>query len=200
LGLLLNQGPNTVVGLTRLTSPCAHLAPLPDLATGAANSGGQPKAGVDTGPLQLIEGGLIEDIKVSSSRAAVRGRVAANSRGADQHPVRAPPHWWILQSLGWAVDFRGKDDLEVAITSDLPDPDIGILKKPRLVSKVRSHAPAEPRGRSDTTAHGLTFIQWAQVTKDVSEMVYAHASKGELTITLGGDHSLVSRKNTVGLS
>lgn len=40
------------------------------------------------------------------------------------------------QSLGWQVDFNGKDDLSTALTSDLPDPDIGILKKPRLVSKV----------------------------------------------------------------
>lgn len=49
-----------------------------------------------------------------------------------------------LQSLGWEVDFRGKDDLQTALTSDAPDPDIGILKKPRLVSKVNTTRSAEP--------------------------------------------------------
>jgi hypothetical protein len=29
-----------------------------------------------------------------------------------------------------------------------------------------------------------------QVTKELAERVYAHASKGQLTVTLGGDHSL----------
>lgn len=31
-----------------------------------------------------------------------------------------------------------------------------------------------------------------QVTKELAERVYAHSSKGQLTVTLGGDHSLVS--------
>jgi arginase len=30
-----------------------------------------------------------------------------------------------------------------------------------------------------------------QVTESVAKRVYAHASKGQLTVTLGGDHSLV---------
>ncbi|GAA5832664.1 hypothetical protein JCM11251_001403 [Rhodosporidiobolus azoricus] len=96
---------------------------------GCPFSGGQPKAGVDTGPLQLIESGLIQDI----------------------------------ENLGWKVDFAGADTLVNSIVSDKPDPDIGRLKKPRLVS---------------------------QVNKEVAERVYAHSSKGELTVTLGGDHSL----------
>ena len=33
----------------------------------------------------------------------------------------------------------------------------------------------------------------SQVNQEVAERVYAHASKGELTVTLGGDHSLVRR-------
>ncbi|GAA5890018.1 hypothetical protein JCM6882_009201 [Rhodosporidiobolus microsporus] len=96
---------------------------------GCPFSGGQPKAGVDTGPLQLIESGLIPDI----------------------------------ESLGWKVDFAGADTLVEPLVSETPDPDIGKLKKPRLVS---------------------------QVNKEVAERVYAHSSKGELTVTLGGDHSL----------
>lgn len=31
-----------------------------------------------------------------------------------------------------------------------------------------------------------------KVTKELAERVYSHASKGQLTVTLGGDHSLVS--------
>ncbi|GAA5895822.1 arginase [Sporobolomyces salmoneus] len=97
---------------------------------GCPFSGGQPKAGVDAGPLQLIESGLVQDI----------------------------------EGLGWKVDFQGADKLTQSIHSNgSDDPDIGILKKPRLVSKV---------------------------CQEVAERVYAHASKGELTVTLGGDHSL----------
>ncbi|GAA6027824.1 hypothetical protein JCM8097_001734 [Rhodosporidiobolus ruineniae] len=96
---------------------------------GCPFSGGQPRAGVDTGPLQLIESGLIQDIEF----------------------------------LGWKVDFAGADTLVEPLVSDTPDPDIGKLKKPRLVSKVN---------------------------QEVAERVYSHASKGELTVTLGGDHSL----------
>uniref|UniRef100_A0A2R2JFW7 Arginase n=2 Tax=Glaciozyma antarctica TaxID=105987 RepID=ARGI_GLAA1 len=96
---------------------------------GCPFSGGQPKAGVHSGPLQLIESGLLNDI----------------------------------ENLGWTVDFAGADALAVSIVSDTPDPDIGRLKQPRLVSRV---------------------------TKDVADRVYAHASKGQLTVTLGGDHSL----------
>ncbi|GAA5849284.1 hypothetical protein JCM8547_006502 [Rhodosporidiobolus lusitaniae] len=92
-------------------------------------SGGQPRAGVDTGPLQLIESGVIQDI----------------------------------EGLGWKVDFAGADTLVDVLQTDKPDPDIGILKKPRLVSEVN---------------------------KAVAQRVFEHSSKGELTITLGGDHSL----------
>ncbi|GAA6025685.1 hypothetical protein JCM10207_003827 [Rhodosporidiobolus poonsookiae] len=96
---------------------------------GCPFSGGQPRAGVDTGPLQLIESGLVQDV----------------------------------EALGWKVDFAGADTLVAPLTSDGPDPDIGKLKKPRLVSKVN---------------------------QEVAERVYAHSSQGQLTITLGGDHSL----------
>ncbi|KAL8286263.1 hypothetical protein RQP46_004751 [Phenoliferia psychrophenolica] len=103
--------------------------PLTAGIVGCPFSGGQPKAGVDTGPLQLIESGLLQDI----------------------------------ETLGWAVDFAGPDSVGTSITSDAPDPDIGILKRPRLVSKV---------------------------TKELADRVYEHSAKGQLTVTLGGDHSL----------
>ncbi|GAA5974470.1 hypothetical protein JCM11641_003235 [Rhodosporidiobolus odoratus] len=96
---------------------------------GCPFSGGQPKAGVDTGPLQLIESGLLDDVK----------------------------------NLGWDVDFAGADTLVEPLVGEGPDPDIGKLKKPRLVSKVN---------------------------QQVAARVHEHSSKGQLTITLGGDHSL----------
>ncbi|GJN90170.1 hypothetical protein Rhopal_003169-T1 [Rhodotorula paludigena] len=68
-----------------------------------------------------------------------------------------------VEDLGWKVDFAGADTLVSPLVSDTPDPDIGKLKKPRLVSNVN---------------------------KEVAERVYSHASKGQLTVTLGGDHSL----------
>ncbi|GAA6059744.1 hypothetical protein JCM10212_001952 [Sporobolomyces blumeae] len=104
--------------------------PLTAGIVGCPFSGGQPKAGVDAGPLQLIESGLVEDI----------------------------------ERLGWNVDFQGADKLTNSIISDgSADPDIGKLKKPRLVSKV---------------------------CRELAERVSEHAKKGELTVTLGGDHSL----------
>jgi len=69
-----------------------------------------------------------------------------------------------INGLGWQVEFAGPDS--VATEIDEPeerDPPIGKLKRPRLVSKV---------------------------TKELSERVYEHASRGQLTVTLGGDHSL----------
>ncbi|KDE05345.1 arginase [Microbotryum lychnidis-dioicae p1A1 Lamole] len=104
-------------------------SPLTAGIVGCPFSGGQPKEGVDTGPRQLIEAGLLDDIK----------------------------------TLGYHVEFEGADSLATSLTSDQPDPDIGILKKPRLVSKV---------------------------TQELADKVFAHASKGHLTVTLGGDHSL----------
>lgn len=42
------------------------------------------------------------------------------------------------QGLGWKVDFQGADKLTQSVHSDgTEDPDIGVLKKPRLVSRVR---------------------------------------------------------------
>jgi len=104
---------------------------LPDQKTvaivGCPFSGGQPRAGVDQGPIHLINAGLVDQLK----------------------------------SLGWIVDFNGHHQFEdISITSDPP---IGILKNPRLVSKV---------------------------SEAVARTVGGHAKAQKLPLTLGGDHSL----------
>lgn len=50
--------------------------------------------------------------------------------------------------MGWEVDTSDIDSeaLMNSVVSDGPDPDIGMLKKPRLVSKVR-HCLATGKGR-----------------------------------------------------
>lgn len=85
--------------------------------------------------------------------------------GVDQGPVSLVKAGLVqqLESLGWAVKFDGHhqfEDIAAAVGEDAP---IGILKNPRLVSRV---------------------------TEAVSKAVGAHAAKGELPLTLGGDHSL----------
>jgi len=94
---------------------------------GCPFSGGQPKPGVDQGPIHLVNAGLVKQ----------------------------------LEEIGWIVKFDGHHQFEeVSATSDPP---IGILKNPRLVSKV---------------------------SKAVAEAVGSHARKGEMPVTIGGDHSL----------
>ncbi|KAH9483948.1 Arginase [Psilocybe cubensis] len=87
----------------------------------------KPKAGVDQGPIHLVEAGLIGQ----------------------------------LENLGWKVVFDGHHQFEEI--NALHDPPIGILKNPRLVSRV---------------------------TQSVAQVVGEHAAKGQLPVTLGGDHSL----------
>ncbi|KAK9899740.1 arginase [Cystobasidium minutum MCA 4210] len=94
---------------------------------GCPFSGGQPKPGVDDGPMRLVEAGLLDDVK----------------------------------NLGWDIDFS--DHHKFAIIDEKDDPPIGKLKRPRLVSKTN---------------------------EDVAESVYNSAKHGNLTLTLGGDHSL----------
>jgi arginase len=117
-----------------------------------------PSSLEQTGPLQLIESGVIQDI----------------------------------ESLGWAVDFAGVDTVVSPLVgaSDKPDPDIGILKKPRLVSEVRL-SPHNAIFCSNTDKDARMSVWNAQVNQEVAKRVYEHSSKGQLTITLGGDHSLV---------
>jgi len=66
-----------------------------------------------------------------------------------------------LVGLGWKVQFDGHHQFEEVDAAG--DPPIGKLKNPRLVSRV---------------------------TKAVAKVVGDHAKKGELPVTLGGDHSL----------
>ncbi|RDB21199.1 Arginase [Hypsizygus marmoreus] len=94
---------------------------------GCPFSGGQPRPGVDKGPIHLVEAGLIDQIA----------------------------------ELGWKVNFDGHHQFEEVDAK--VDPPIGILKNPRLVSRV---------------------------TEAVAQAVSSHARKGELPVTLGGDHSL----------
>lgn len=68
-----------------------------------------------------------------------------------------------LRELGWSVLFDGHHQFDAINT--LTDPPIGVLKNPRLVSKV---------------------------SQAVAEAVGSHAKKGHLPVTIGGDHSLVS--------
>ncbi|SCZ87823.1 BZ3500_MvSof-1268-A1-R1_Chr2-3g05291 [Microbotryum saponariae] len=130
-------------------------SPLTAGIVGCPFSGGQPKEGVDTGPRQLIEAGLLDDIK----------------------------------TLGYHVEFEGADSLATSLTSDQPDPDIGILKKPRLVSKVGVETPAVKCDHCQINSSMMSL--YFQVTQELADRVFAHASKGHLTVTLGGDHSLV---------
>ncbi|KAJ7085670.1 hypothetical protein B0H15DRAFT_363235 [Mycena belliarum] len=102
-------------------------SPMTAAIVGCPFSGGQPRVGVDQGPIHLVQAGLVEQ----------------------------------LTELGWTVKFDGHhqfEEVNVAV-----DPPIGKLKNPRLVSKV---------------------------TEAVAKAVGEHAKKGELPVTLGGDHSL----------
>lgn len=94
---------------------------------GCPFSGGQPRLGVDKGPIHMVEAGLVEQIA----------------------------------GLGWKAKFNGHHQFDGVTIQD--DPPIGILKNPRLVSRV---------------------------TEAVAKTVTEHALKGDLPVTLGGDHSL----------
>lgn len=94
---------------------------------GCPFSGGQPRAGVDQGPIHVVRAGL-----------------------ADQ-----------IEELGWIVQFDGHHQFEEVSATN--DPPIGILKNPRLVSRV---------------------------SEAVAKVVGGHAQKGQLPVTIGGDHSL----------
>jgi arginase len=97
---------------------------------GCPFSGGQPKAGVDTGPHHLIDFGLLDQIK----------------------------------ELGYNVSFGGHQQFaEIMTMANLEDPDVGKLKRPRYVGSV---------------------------TRALSAAVEERCRKGELALTLGGDHSL----------
>jgi arginase len=68
----------------------------------------------------------------------------------------------LFTQLGWKIEFDGHHMFEEI--SAATDPPIGKLKNPRLVSGV---------------------------TQAVANVIVGHAKKGQLPVTLGGDHSLV---------
>lgn len=106
-------------------------------------SGGQPRAGVDLGPNRLISAGLVNQIS----------ELGWNVNFSAQHQFLDTPY-----NPVFANSPEGKGELRA-------DPDIGKMKKPRLVSAVCE-----------------------RVAGKVEEI----AGKGWLPLTLGGDHSLVS--------
>ena len=85
--------------------------------------------------------------------------------GVDKGPIHLVEAGLIDQitELGWKVDFDGHHQFEDQVQAK-DDPPIGIVKNPRLVSRV---------------------------TEAVADVVGRHARDGKLPITLGGDHSLV---------
>ena len=85
--------------------------------------------------------------------------------GVDQGPIHLvnaglPEQ---LRELGWNVLFDGHHQFDSIDEEN--DPPIGVLKNPRLVSRV---------------------------SQAVADAVGSHAKKGHLPVTIGGDHSLVS--------
>lgn len=93
--------------------------------------------------------------------------------GVDKGPIHLVEAGLIeqLKELSWNVKFDGHHQFEDINSFD--DQPIGILKNPRLVSRV---------------------------TESVAKVVGGHARMGRLPVTLGGDHSLVgvnSRNNGI---
>ncbi|KAG6877728.1 hypothetical protein C0993_004545 [Termitomyces sp. T159_Od127] len=90
-------------------------------------------------------------------------QIAVGRPGVDKGPIHLVEAGLIEQiaDLGWRVKFDGHHQFEDVDAAS--DPPIGILKNPRLVSRV---------------------------TEAVAKAVGGHACNGELTVTLGGDHSL----------
>ncbi|RUS25624.1 arginase type II, partial [Jimgerdemannia flammicorona] len=111
---------------------------------------------------KFLKSNTVGIIGVPFSGGQVR-RVARYEEGVEEGPVRLVEAGLIdqLKSMDWAVDF---EDLRVNVSSRPPhDPDSGKLKRPRYVSAV---------------------------TKAVAEQVKAQASRGNMVLTLGGDHSI----------
>jgi arginase len=71
-----------------------------------------------------------------------------------------------LEELGWKVNFQGHQQFEDINTHVKEDADIGKMKQPRTVSEV---------------------------CKRVAKTVEDASRNGSIPLTLGGDHSLVSR-------
>ncbi|KAG6814560.1 hypothetical protein H0H92_000088 [Tricholoma furcatifolium] len=99
----------------------------------------------------------------NKSRFIAEPKTAAPRPGVDKGPIHLVEAGLIdqISDLGWKVKFDGHHQFEEV--NAVNDPPIGILKNPRLVSKV---------------------------CQAVATAVGDHARNGELPVTLGGDHSL----------
>ncbi|WVF67605.1 arginase [Kwoniella sp. CBS 6097] len=126
---------------------------------GCPFSGGQKRAGVDLAPNKLIEAGLVDQL--SSLGWNVHYESQQSFIDIPYNPIPTSSPSAPSTSEGTAVVETQQDRGEVV--QRLPDPDIGMMKKPRLVSAVNE-----------------------KVAKQVGDI----AKKGWLPLTLGGDHSL----------
>lgn len=145
----------------------------------------QARAGVDLGPSALIKYGLLDQIKHLGWRATYDPAASFTS----DNPYNPIPKDLAAEkgvSLKRGEKTLVREDPTSAADPDrtvdsqdeaagakvleyvqrLPDPPIGNMKKPRLVSSV---------------------------CEKLSEVVKGYAERGVMPVTLGGDHSLVSR-------
>lgn len=120
-------------------------------------SGGQARSGVDLGPNRLIKAGIIPQISNLGWEVHYDSSLTFLDIPYNPLPINSPE----------ATEFAGDKPVKSkkGFVQRTEDPDIGRMKKPRLVSAV---------------------------CERVGEKVGDIAKKGWLPLTLGGDHSLVS--------
>ncbi|KAH7867740.1 Ureohydrolase [Lentinula edodes] len=137
-----------------MTSELAQFLKSPKTVSivGCPFSGGQPKIGVDEGPIHLVEAGLVNQLQELGWNVKFDG-----------HHQFEDIKYTLSSSSATASSPAAGTDNDTSTTSNHWDPPIGILKNPRLVSRV---------------------------CEEVAKVVSGHAKKGELPLTLGGDHSL----------
>ncbi|KIR28177.1 arginase [Cryptococcus deuterogattii LA55] len=144
-----------------LTSPTYNYKFLNKPATaslvGCPFSGGQGRAGVDLAPNKLVSAGLVEQI--SALGWNVHYESHQNFLDIPYNPL--PSSSPVASHDGPSTHTTTAQGEKMV--QRLPDPDIGNMKKPRLVSAVNE-----------------------MVAKEVGDI----AEKGWLPVTLGGDHSL----------
>lgn len=144
---------------------------LPQAVTGTAesdifDSGGQARSGVDLGPNRLISAGIISQISQLGWEVHYNSSLTFLDIPYNPLPANSP------EAIQYAGDkpVKGKkygaESKKEQFVQREADPDIGRMKKPTLVSAVCE-----------------------RVGKEVGDI----AKKGWLPLTLGGDHSLVSR-------
>ena len=121
-------------------------------------SGGQARSGVDLGPNRLIKAGIIPQISNLGWEVHYDSSLTFLDIPYNPLPINSPE----------ATEFAGDKPVKSkkGFVQKVEDPDIGRMKKPRLVSAV---------------------------CERVGEKVGDIAKKGWLPLTLGGDHSLVSQ-------